>query len=110
MERRKMISLFFLVIIILALIQYANHEQYRYAMELKETDSVDTQGYVVKEDVYLLKENHGYVVVYDSVGAVYEYTNIPIKELPADIQDEIRIGKEIKGIEKVYGFLENYSS
>ena len=41
---------------------------------------------------------------------VYEYTNILISDLPDTYQNEIKNGMIIEGTEKLYGFLENYSS
>ena len=43
-------------------------------------------------------------------GSIYEYTNIRVEELPEELQNEIREGKRLEGKDKLYGFLENYSS
>ena len=33
-----------------------------------------------------------------------------VEDLPEDVRQEILDGKEIRTVEKLYGFLENYSS
>ena len=64
-----------------------------------------------KEGVYYLKNRNGYVIVYlDDQTSIYEYTNIRVEELPEELQNEIREGKRLEGKDKLYGFLENYSS
>lgn len=79
--------------------------------QLTEERSVATEGYAFKEDCFFLMEVNGYVAVYMSDReTVYEYTNIPVSELPYILQNEIKNGKYIENIEALYGFLENYSS
>lgn len=74
-------------------------------------ESTQTQGEAVKEDVYYLVERNGYVLVCESdKTTIYEYTNIPLDELPDTLANEIKAGKYIEGKEALYGFLENYSS
>ena len=64
-----------------------------------------------KEKVYYLSNRNGYVIVYlDDQTSIYEYTNIRVEELPEELQNEIREGKRLEGKDKLYGFLENYSS
>ena len=41
---------------------------------------------------------------------LYEKTSIPVKQLPAGIQEEIREGKSLSGEGELFSFLENYSS
>lgn len=78
----------------------------------KENPVVITQGESVKkEDVFYLKELNGYLVVYKEDGTtVFEYTNILIEELPEVLLEDVKDGIKIIGNERLYGFLENYSS
>lgn len=63
------------------------------------------------EEVFYLTDLNGFVVVYkQDKSTVYEYTNIVTEDLPEDVRKEIEQGKEIRTIEKLYGFLEGYSS
>ena len=41
---------------------------------------------------------------------VYEYTQIMIHMLPADLQDKVNEGYYLENEEELYSFLENYSS
>lgn len=50
------------------------------------------------------------IVYLDDQTSIYEYTNIRVEELPEELQNEIREGKRLEGKDKLYGFLENYSS
>ena len=64
-----------------------------------------------QEQVYYLTVRNGYVVVYLSDKQTFvEYTDILLTDLPTDLQEELKTGKTITGEEKLYGFLENYSS
>ena len=79
--------------------------------EQETEQTVSTQGGAHKEGVYYLKNRNGYVIVYlDDQTSIYEYTNIRVEELPEELQNEIREGKRLEGKDKLYGFLENYSS
>ena len=120
METRYHIGLFTGVFLILALLSYAYYADYNYRKELAKTEqtqqnkteqTVTTQGGAHKEEVYYLKNRNGYVIVYlDDQTSIYEYTNIRVEELPENLQEEIRAGKTLEGKDKLYGFLENYSS
>ena len=78
---------------------------------ISQEKTVSTQGDAQKDELYYLKDLNGYVVVYmNDRTTVYEYTNILISDLPDTYQNEIKNGMIIEGTEKLYGFLENYSS
>lgn len=63
------------------------------------------------EETYYLTSLNGYIVVFMAdQKTVFEYTNISVSGLPSELQNEIKHGKTIVGKEKLYGFLENYSS
>lgn len=80
--------------------------------EMPENERVlSTQGDAKKEELYYLADLNGYVVVYQNdQKTVYEYTSIRISDLPEDLRSEIQKGKVLEGTEKLYGFLENYTS
>ena len=60
---------------------------------------------------YYLEEEEGKVSIYQGEEhTLYEKTSIPVKRLPAGIQEEIREGKSISGEGELFSFLENYSS
>ena len=41
---------------------------------------------------------------------IYEYTEIHIRDLPQELQEEICLGKWLYSEEELFDFLENYSS
>ena len=98
--------------------QYSKHqaeEKARIQLEMvksaKENDAVAAEGEVSKEEVFYLMDLNGFVAVYrEDRQTIYEYTNIVVEDLPEDVRQEILKGKEIRSVEKLYGFLENYSS
>lgn len=64
-----------------------------------------------REEGYTLQVEDDYVVVYEnSEDKVFEYTDIPLETLPNDLQSEILLGKQMKTLNELYDFLENYSS
>ena len=117
METRYHIGLLTGTLLILAILSYAYYADYNYRKEIARTEqteqqeteqTVSTQGGAHKEGV---KNRNGYVIVYlDDQTSIYEYTNIRVEELPEELQNEIREGKRLEGKDKLYGFLENYSS
>ena len=48
--------------------------------------------------------------VYTEDGELYETTEILYASLPEKVRDRIREGYVIRGKQRLYGFLENYSS
>ena len=77
----------------------------------EEEAAIAAEGDVSKEEVFYLKDLNGFIAVYKSdKKTIYEYTNIVVEDLPEDVRQEILDGKEIRTVEKLYGFLENYSS
>lgn len=77
----------------------------------EEEDAVAVEGNVSKGEVFYLMDLNGFVAVYKAdKETIYEYTNIVVEDLPEDVRQEIQEGKEIRSVEKLYGFLENYSS
>ena len=109
----------------LAVLSLGYREEYKYLVRKSqnpsetqsENQSDDTllqvQGTAEKEDEqsYYLTILNGYVVVFRSDRqTLFEYTDIPLADLPTELQNELKKGKIIIGEEKLYGFLENYSS
>lgn len=84
--------------------------------EVADTRSITAEGEAVDENMgseegYYLCEMLGFVVVYLSdKQTIYEMTEIPLTDLPEEVQQEIAAGKYIATKEELYGFLENYSS
>lgn len=78
----------------------------------KESEHVlTTQGDAKRDELYFLAELNGYVVVYQNdMETVYEYTSIRMSDLPQELRSEIRKIKVLEGTDKLYGFLENYTS
>lgn len=63
------------------------------------------------EYTYYLIEEFGYVNIYNAdQETIYEYTEIPIGDLPEELQQEICTGKGVVNEQELYDFLENYSS
>lgn len=74
-------------------------------------EALPAEGEAVKEDGYYLMEVNGYVAVFLSDRKTpYDYTSIEVAGLPATLQNEIKNGKYIAGIQQLYSFLESYSS
>ena len=63
-----------------------------------------------KEGFYLC-ELQGFVCVYLSDrSTIYELTEIPVTDLPEEVQQEVAEGKYVRTVKELYAFLENYSS
>lgn len=84
--------------------------------ELAETESIAAEGDAVNEssdndDGFYLLELHGFVAVYlKDQKTIYEFTEIPVTDLPDEVQHEVSEGKYIATEQELYAFLENYSS
>ena len=82
--------------------------------EVYGTESIAAEGGAVKndeDDGYYLRELHGFVAVYLSdKETVYEFTEIPVSDLPEEVRQEVAEGKYISTVKELYAFLENYSS
>ena len=108
MKWKYSVGLVLAVSFLIMTVSFGYRKEYEYA---KEQRVMTVQGDAIKEEIFYLKELNGYVVVYMEDGkSIYEYTDIRISDLPKNVQQEVIHGKKITGIEKVYGFLENYSS
>lgn len=124
MQKKYGIILTFSLFVFLAVLSFGYQEEYKYLenkmqnsteeqAEKSPTEVLQVQGTAEKEQeqVYYLTVRNGYVVVYLSdKQTLFEYTDILLTDLPTDLQEELKTGKIITGEEKLYGFLENYSS
>lgn len=125
MKKTYIVGFFAVVFIFIMLLSAGYRISYEYVAERNarlenetaDTGTVTAEGAAVKEndenenDGYILCEMQGFVVVYLSDGkTIYEMTEIPVTDLPEEIQQEIAVGKNIGTKEELYGFLENYSS
>ena len=120
METRYHIGLLTGTLLILAILSYAYYADYNYRKEIARTEqteqqeteqTVSTQGGAHKEGVYYLKNRNGYSYIHKYLsGRPDKQSHIRVEELPEELQNEIREGKRLEGKDKLYGFLENYSS
>ena len=125
MQKKYGVILTFSLFAFLAVLSLGYREEYKYLVRKSqnpsetqsENQSDDTllqvQGTAEKEEEqsYYLTILNGYVVVFRSDRqTLFEYTDIPLTDLPTELQNELKKGKIIIGEEKLYGFLENYSS
>ena len=83
--------------------------------EITGTESIAAEGDAVREESreegYYLCELQGFVAVYLSDRkTIYELTEIPLTDLPEEVQQEVAEGKYIGTAKELYAFLENYSS
>lgn len=120
MKLRYRIGFFAGIFLIVCMIGIGYQLSYQYALERQQAkaelpqqsaQSITTKGEATKNEGYYLCELHGYVVVYlNDKKTIFEVTNIPLSDLPDEIQEEIRNAKYVETEVDLYGFLENYSS
>lgn len=125
MQKKYGIILTFSLFVFLAVLSLGYREEYKYLVRKSQNPSetqsenqsgdalLQVQGTAEKEEEqsYYLTILNGYVVVFRSDRqTLFEYTDIPLADLPTELQNELKKGKIIIGEEKLYGFLENYSS
>ncbi len=110
MRRKYSIGFLILTIIFVGLLIFVYRFSYHRAI-VKMEDKLAEQKTVDLEECYYIKATDGYVTVYMAdEKTIYEYTTIPVQELPKEIQEELGRGKKVTTLGQVYGFLENYSS
>ena len=83
--------------------------------EISDAQSIAAEGDAVNDteegEGYYLCELQGFVVVYlEDRKTIYEFTEIPLTDLPEEVQQEVAEGKYMKDHGDLYAFLENYSS
>ena len=124
MKTKYLIGLLTALVLIVILLTAGYQMSYRHVMdrqaagaeEESSTESIAAEGEAVNEkkeseDGYWRCQLQGYVAVYlcDRT-TIYEMTDIPLTELPEEVQQEVAEGKYISTAEELYAFLENYSS
>lgn len=109
MRRKYSITFLIITIVMVCLLIFVYRFSYHRAILKMEEEILEE--FVDLEECYYIKATDGYVTVYMAdQETVYEYTTIPVKELPEDIQKQLKNGKKVQTMGQVYGFLENYSS
>ncbi len=125
MKKKYVIGFFAALFLLVFLLSAGYQISYRHVIDrqasLEEeqsavTRSISAEGEAVTEEMdrdggYLLRELNGFVAVYLADGkTIYELTEIPLSDLPEELQQQIREGKILSTEDELYGFLENYSS
>ncbi len=124
--RSRYIVGFFAAFLVLGMLLAAGYQlTYDHVMDRQEarakdevsgTESIAAEGGKVKnpdseQEGFYLCELQGFVVVYlNDRTTIYEFTEIPITDLPEEVQQEVAEGKYVATIKELYAFLENYSS
>lgn len=89
-------------------------KEQKYARDMTKQEASTNSEMVLAETqdyLYYLVEEFGYVNIYQADReTIYEYTNITMDMLPAELQLEISKGKGMASEGELYDFLENYSS
>lgn len=125
MKSRYIIG-FFAAFLVLGMLLAAGYQlTYEHVMDRQEaqardevtgTESIAAEGEKVKnpdseEEGFYLCELQGFVAVYLSDRkTIYEFTEIPVTDLPEEVQQEVVEGKHVATVKELYAFLENYSS
>lgn len=125
MKKKYVIGFFAALFLLVFLLSAGYQISYRHVIDrqasLEEeqsavTRSISAEGEAVTEEMdrdggYLLRELNGFVAVYLADGkTIYELTEIPLSDLPEELQQQILEGKILSTEDELYGFLENYSS
>lgn len=77
----------------------------------KENGSGPAEETAAEKFEFILVNNDNYVAVYRlPENEIYEYTDVIMDVLPAELQEEIQNGKYLRNEEELYNFLENYTS
>ena len=88
-----------------------DRQEARAEEEASTTESIAAEGEAVQEDGFYLSELHGYVVVYLSdKTTIYELTEIPLTDLPEEVQQEISTGNSVDAAAGLCAVRETYPS
>ena len=125
MKSRYIIGFFAAFLVLVILLAAGYQLTYEHVMDRQEaqardevsgTESIAAEGEKVKnpdaeEEGFYLCELQGFVAVYLSDRkTIYEFTEIPVTDLPEEVQQEVAEGKYVATVKELYAFLENYSS
>lgn len=90
-------------------IKYEEHPDNN-GVEISQLEAADSLR-IIKDGGYILYCIGGKVVIYYSdFVTIYDYTDIDINDLPDELQQEIKCGKQIKSLKELYEFLEEFTS
>lgn len=118
MKRQINISIFLAVLLIIMVWLYIKvynerkpiAEEMKMELEVQKEASVESSN-EYKKYTYCVKEDQGKIVVYSTLNEnVVMETGIDTFLLPSIIQEKLEEGIFFESIEKLYDFLENYSS
>lgn len=74
-------------------------------------DTVEVTDGNTSEERFLVKEEDGYLVIYDRMMMKrYDETTIQIDDLPDRLREKVAVGLYFTDEDELYAFLENYSS
>lgn len=120
MKKQYSISFFAAMLLMVLMLAAAYRSEYKHLHAQLEAEqnqkeetmpTMPTEGTVEKSDVFFLRESNGFVTVYlKDNKTVYEYTSIRVDNLPEEVAAKIRQGMKIESTERLYSFLEGYSS
>lgn len=66
---------------------------------------------VISQPLFMLRiQEERVMIYYASSNQLYDETDIFVKDLSEELQEELRQGKPIATLQQLYDFLENYSS
>lgn len=83
-----------------------NNQNRIYEEETESTTSLPVEN----ENVFCAREYEGYVAIFNYTNSLYEYTDISIDSLDAEMKKKIKEGIYFENIEELFAFLESYSS
>ncbi len=112
MNRKYSIGFMIGAILVIALFLIAFAISYNQTSQRnEELTKKEAQADEPMEFCYYISEQDGFVTVFESdMETVYEYTSIPITDLPKALQEDVLSGLKVTSLQQVYAFLENYSS
>ena len=100
MRKKYSIGLLILTISIIFMFVFVYKISYQKALLDMEAELLEE--YMDLEECYYIKGSDGFVTVYMAdKETVYEYTSIPMKDLPKTVQDELKDGKKVYSIRQV---------
>ena len=74
------------------------------------TDSTYPADEDINESFYLVYEDGKVVIYKESDRTFYDYADINMNSIPAEIREQLKLGLYIDGEENLYNFLQAYSS
>ena len=86
-----------------------DRQEARAGDEVSGTESIAAEGEKVKNPD---AEEEGFYLceLQSDRSTIYEFTEIPVTDLPEEVQQEVAEGKYVGTVKELYAFLENYSS